>query len=162
MLHRPLASVSPSIHHFQRSSSPKPLGQSKPNFMWSLHGSGEWKFVWGIWVTWTRWPSCPYMVKTLQKSSSLEPKGQWPWALVCIIRALGPSKFVQMMTLVWPWPILWQDQIWSLMLYMGKSVRKSFNGRNLQQMIRVTWGICLHKNYDPRGLSTPARGYIHV
>ena len=30
----------PSIHHFQRSS-PKPLGQSKPNFMWSLLGSGE-------------------------------------------------------------------------------------------------------------------------
>ena len=27
-----------SVHHFQRYS-PKPLGQSKPNFMWSVHGS---------------------------------------------------------------------------------------------------------------------------
>ena len=29
-----------------------------------------------------------------------------------------------------------------LCFYMGKTVRKSFNGRNLQQMTRVTWGIC--------------------
>ena len=41
---------------------------------------------------------------------------------------------------------------------MGKTVRKSFCGRNLQQMTRVTWGICLHKNSDPRGLSAPAPG----
>ena len=33
----------PSVHHFQRSSSPKPLGQSKPNFVWSLSWIGEWK-----------------------------------------------------------------------------------------------------------------------
>ena len=33
---------SPSVRlHFQRSSSLKPLGQSKPNFMWSLLGQGE-------------------------------------------------------------------------------------------------------------------------
>ena len=88
MLRLPAVVVSPSTHHFQRSSSQKPLGQSKPNFMWSLHGSGEWKFVWGIWVIWPRWPPRPYG-KTLQKSSSPEPKGQWPWALVCII---GPIK----------------------------------------------------------------------
>ena len=105
MLCRLSVGIRPSVHHFQRSSSPKLLGQSKPNFMWSLHGSGEQKFVQGIWVTWTRWPPRPYMVKTLQKSSP-EPKGQWPWALVCSIGALGPSKSVQMMTLGWPWPIL--------------------------------------------------------
>ena len=35
----------------QTSSSPKPLGQSKPNFMWSLLGLGERYFVSGIWVT---------------------------------------------------------------------------------------------------------------
>ena len=28
------------VHHFQRSS-PKPLGQSKPNFMWSHHWKGK-------------------------------------------------------------------------------------------------------------------------
>ena len=34
---RPSASV---VHHFQRSSPLKPLGQSKPNFMWSLLWEG--------------------------------------------------------------------------------------------------------------------------
>ena len=36
---------------FQTSSSQKPHAQSKPNFMWSLLGYGERKFVRGIWVT---------------------------------------------------------------------------------------------------------------
>ena len=76
----------PSVHTFQRSSSPKSLGQSKPNFIWSLSGMGERKFVHRVWVTWPRWPPCPYMVKTLQKSSP-EPKGQWLWGLVC---SIGP------------------------------------------------------------------------
>ena len=43
---------------------------------------------------------------------------------------------------------------------MGKTVRKSFNGRNLQQMTRVTKGLCLYKNSDPKGLSAPA--YVSV
>ena len=33
------------VHHFQRSSPLKLLDQSKPNFMWSLLGKGERKFV---------------------------------------------------------------------------------------------------------------------
>ena len=41
---------------------------------------------------------------------------------------------------------------------MGKTVRKSLNGRNLQQMTRVTKGLCLYKNSDPKGLSAPAPG----
>ena len=53
--------------HFP-TSSPKLLGQSKPNFMWSLLWWGKQKFVCS---TWPRWPPRPYMVKTLQKS--LEP-----------------------------------------------------------------------------------------
>ena len=32
-------------HHFQKSSSLKPLGQSLPNFVWSLLGKGERKFI---------------------------------------------------------------------------------------------------------------------
>ena len=32
-------------HHFQTSSTLKPLSQSKPNFMWSLLGKGEEKFI---------------------------------------------------------------------------------------------------------------------
>ena len=124
--------------------------------MWNLHGSGERKFVWGIWVTWPRWPPCPYMVKTLQKSSSPEPKGQWPWYV-----SLGPWAH-QSLFKWWPWVDLdlfyGKVKFGPLCFYMGKSVRKSFNGRNLQQMTRVTWGICLHKNSDPRGLSAPAPG----
>ena len=45
-VHRPSV-----VHNAQRSSSPKPIGRSKPNFMWSLLGYGERKFVRGIWVT---------------------------------------------------------------------------------------------------------------
>ena len=30
---------------------------------------------------------------------SLEPKGQWPWNLVCSIGDIGPTRFAQMMNL---------------------------------------------------------------
>ena len=95
MLHRPslsdrLLSVRPlSVHHFQRSSSPNPLGQSKPNFIWSLNGMGERKFIHG--VTWPRWPPHPYsMVKTLQKSGGSRPTAAvlCPWA-----RHFTPRKY---------------------------------------------------------------------
>ena len=50
-----------------------------------------------------------------------------------------------------------------LCFYMEKTVRKSFNGRNLQQMTTVTKGLCLYKNSDPKGLSAPASGlYICI
>ena len=53
--------------HFQTSSQKKkPLGRLKLNFIWSLHGMREWKFVQTVQVTWPRWPPCPYMVKTLK------------------------------------------------------------------------------------------------
>ena len=52
--------------------------------------------------------------KNFKKSSSLEPKGRWPWKLVCSIGYSSTTKFVQMMPLGWPWPILRQGQIWSL------------------------------------------------
>ena len=35
----------------------------------------------------------------LSISSSLEPKGQWPWDLVCSIGDVGPTRFAQMMNL---------------------------------------------------------------
>ena len=38
------------------------------------------------------------------KSSSREPKGWWPWKLVCSIGYSSTTKFVQMMTLCGPWP----------------------------------------------------------
>ena len=53
-----------------------------------------------------------YGKKNLHKSSSLEPVDRFPQNLVCSIGDSYPSLFVQMMTLGWPWPILWQGQIW--------------------------------------------------
>ena len=122
MVHRPSVVVRPSVvHHFQRSSSPKPLSLSTPNLILSFSKMGERKFVRGVWVTWPRWPSRPYIVKNLQTSSSPGPKGQWPCGLVCSIGDSDPSSFVQMMTLGWPSPILQQCQIWSLMLLYGEN-----------------------------------------
>ena len=62
--------------------------------------------------------------KNLKKFSSPEPKGWWPWNLVCSIRCSSTTKFVQMMILDWPLPILRQDQICSLMLLYGKKVKQ--------------------------------------
>ena len=156
MLRRPsfVVRCRPSVHHFQRSSSPKPLGQSRPNFMWRLHGSGKRKFIRDIWVIWPRWPPRPYIVKTLQKCSSPGPKGLWPWALVCSIGALAPSKFVQMMTLGWPWPILWQGQILFLMRLYGKELLES----HLMEETYSKWPEWHEVYSDPRGLSAPAPG----
>ena len=63
-------------------------------------------------------------VKNLKKSSSPEPKGWWPWNLVFSIVYSITTKIVQLMTLGWPWPILRQGQIWSLMLLYGKKVKQ--------------------------------------
>ena len=52
--------------HFQTSSPLKPLGRLKPNFIWSLLGTGERKSFQTVLVIWPRWPSCPYMIKTLK------------------------------------------------------------------------------------------------
>ena len=102
----------------------KPLGRLKPNFILSRYEMGERKFVQMVLVTWPRWLPCPYMVKTLKKSSSPESKAWWPGNLVCSIGFSSTTKFVQMMTLGWPWPILRQGQIWFLMLLYGKKVKQ--------------------------------------
>ena len=67
----------------------------------------------------TKMAAMPIYVKNMKNSSSLEPKGQWPWKLKCSIGYLSTSKFV----LGWPWPILWRGQILSLMLLYGKIVK---------------------------------------
>ena len=77
MLHRPLLSVRPP---FSKIFS-KTAGPIKAKF----HVEPPW-----VWVTWPRWPPRPYMVQTFQKSSSPEPKGQWPCGFICSIGALGP------------------------------------------------------------------------
>ena len=57
---------------------------------------GERKFLQMVMVTWPRWPPCPYMEKTWKKSSSPEPKGWWPWNLICSIGYSSTTKFLQM------------------------------------------------------------------
>ena len=71
----------------------------------------------------TKMATMPIYGKNLKKFSSLEPKGGWPWNLVCSIGCSSTTKFAQMMTLCWPWPILRQGHIWSLMLLYGKKVK---------------------------------------
>ena len=76
---------------FKTCFSQKALGQSKPNFLCKLSGTRKWKFIDMMLVTWPRWLPCPYMTKTLQKSSSLEPVDRFPWNLVCSIDDSCPS-----------------------------------------------------------------------
>ena len=59
-----------------------------------------------------------------KKTSSPEPKGRCLWNLVCSIKCSSTTKFVQLTTLGWPWTILRQGQIWSLMLLYGKKVKQ--------------------------------------
>ena len=80
--------------HFQTSSPLKPLDQLKPNFMWSLHGMREGKFIQIVQVTWPVWPPCPYLVKSIknlllwnQKADDLET-----WYAASSTRVL-PSLF---------------------------------------------------------------------
>ena len=63
----PLSSVRMYVccQHFQISPL-KALGRLKPNFMCSLLGMVERKFVQMVVITSPRWPPCPYMVKSLK------------------------------------------------------------------------------------------------
>ena len=46
----------------------------------------------------------PIYGKNPLKASSPEPEGWRTWDMVCNIWDVGPTKFVQMMTLGGPWP----------------------------------------------------------
>ena len=95
--------------------------------------------------------------KNLKKSSSLEPKGQWPWILVCIIGCLSTTKSAQMMTLGWPWHILRQGQIWSLMLLYGeKGKTVDFS----ETIVVCDLKLATDDRSDKKFLLP--RGYIHV
>ena len=72
----------------------------------------------------TNMAAMPKYGKNLKKSSSLESKGRWPWKSVSGIGYSSATKFIQMMTLCWPWPILGPCQIWSIMLLYGKKVKQ--------------------------------------
>ena len=96
-------------------------------------GSVEAKFhiesPWDIWMKiysnvpghMTKMASWPIYGKNLQKSPYSEPRiwGQWPWNLVYSIGYSSTAKFVQLMTMAWPWPFLWHGQICFVMLLCG-------------------------------------------
>ena len=67
----------------------------------------------------TKMASRPIYGKNLQKSPSAEPRCRWPWNLDFSNRYSGTTRFVQMITLGWPWPFLWHGQICFLMLLLG-------------------------------------------
>ena len=103
--------------------------------------------------------------KNLKKSFPPEPKGRWPWILVCSIKCSSTTKFVQLIALGWPWPILRQHQNWSLMLLHGKKVKQWIFQKvlssmiwNYQQMTEVTRNFCWHQNLSPGGCMPPAPG----
>ena len=115
---RPPSSV---VHILQTSSPQKPLGQSKSNFIWG----GETKVCWHCPGHMTKMVAMSIYGKNLKNLlPCLEPKSQWPRNLVCSIGCSSTTKFVQMMILDWPWPILRQYQIWFLMLLYGKKVKQ--------------------------------------
>ena len=85
--------------HFQTSSSQKPLGRLKLNFIWRLHGMGERKFIQMVLVIWPRWPPCPYMVKTLR---NLLLRNQKAYDLETWYAALG-ARVLSSLFKWWAW-----------------------------------------------------------
>ena len=80
---------------------------------------GDQQFIETVEVTWTRWLSCPYMVK-LSKSSSSEPNNRCHWNLV-----YDDIRYYQVCSNDDPWLTfdpLWKGQIKFLMYLDGKKL----------------------------------------
>ena len=78
----------------------------------------------------TNMAAMPIYGKNLKKSSSPEPIDPWPWNLVCSIMYVSTTKVVQIKSLVWPLPILRQDQFGHIGFWMGKSENYLFFFKN--------------------------------
>ena len=91
----------------------------------------------------TKMAAMPIYGKNMKNSASLEPNGRWPWKFVCSIKCSSTTKFVQMMTLSWPWPIL--GQIWSPYAFIWEKVKTTdFSETIVVYDIKV--GICSQLN----------------
>ena len=168
--HRRSSSV---CQHFQTSSPQKPLGQLKPNFMWRLYGSGERKLLQTVMVTWSRWPPCPYMVKTLKNRHLRNQKaGMNLWNYETWYAASG-TQVLQNSFKWWPWVNL--DLFYSkvkfgpLCFCMGKKVRQWIFQKllssiiwNYQQMTEVTKSFRWHQNFVPWGLYATCPGDTYM
>ena len=97
-------------------------GPIKVKFHMEPPWQGETKVCWTVPGHTTKMAAMPIYGKNLKKSSSSEPNGQWPWNLVCCMGCLSTTKFVQLMTLDWPWLFYW-----SLTLLYGKKVKKKMD-----------------------------------
>ena len=94
--------------HFQTSFPKKSLGRMKPNFIW---GVGM-KICSNVTGHMTKMASRPI----LKKHSFFGNKSLMTLKLGISIRYSSTTKFVQIMTLGWPWQFLWHGQICFLML----------------------------------------------
>ena len=134
---RPPSSVHPSIHrpHSLNICSSETTGPIEAKFHMESPWDGGMKVCSNGPGHMTKMAAMPIYCKNLKKSSSPEPKGRWPWYMVCSIGCSNTTKFVQMMTLGWPWPILRHGQVWFLMLLYGKKVKQWIFQKLLSSMI---------------------------
>ena len=149
-------------------SSFKSLEQFSAEFTWGHLSKGYCQFVQMVPRHWTRWPPCPYMVKTF-KNFLLQNQESFGAESVYSIEDSRSTKFVQMITLGCPLIFLRQGQICVPIHLYGENVEKSFSqnvlkalGWNLQCRISVVKHFSYNQKFVPRGLSALAMGYIHV
>ena len=72
----------------------------------------------------------PIYGKKLKRSSFPELLGWLPWNLVCSIKCPSSTKFVQMVTLDWSWPIFVKVKFGPLGFWMGKRWNVAFFQNN--------------------------------
>ena len=94
----------------------------------------------------TNMAAMPIYGKNLNKSSSPEPIDRWPWNFVCSIVYASTTKVVQIITLVWPWHILHQGQIWWHRLLYGKKWKLFIFLETIAALgLKVAWSIQLNE-----------------
>ena len=94
----------------------------------------------------TNMAAMPIYGKNLNKSSSPEPIDRWPWNFVCSIVFASTTKFVQIITLGWPWHILRQSQIWWHRLLYGKKWKLFIFLETIAAFgLKVAWSIQLNE-----------------
>ena len=108
----------------KKKKKKKNTRKSKPNVIWSLHEMLGMKICSNVPGHMTKMFSRPIYEKKKKKKKKKSPSSEprdpwWPWNLVHRIVEYCTARFVQMMTLGCPWPVLWHAQIYFLMLLHG-------------------------------------------
>ena len=161
---------------FQTISPPETAGLISIKFHIQHPGNGRLKICSNGPGLMVKMATMPIYGKNLKKSSSPEPLAWLPWTLVCNNRWLSTTKFIQMVTLGWPWPIFHEGQIWSLGMLNGKKLRHCFFPKQWYSVIwkkvlcsgehSGPWASCFYAptiNDGGRGYSVgPVRGYVRM